>query len=47
VAVGDCEIETAVEVGVEEDAAEAEGLARGGAEAGLHGDIVEGFSVRA
>src|SRR5258708_4514099 len=47
VAVGDCEIETAVEVGVEEDAAEAEGVARGGAEACLHGDIVEGFSIGA
>jgi len=47
VAVGDCEVEAAVEVGVEEDAAEAEGVARGGAEAGLHGDIVEGFSVGA
>lgn len=47
VAVGHGEIEAAVEIGVKEHAAEAESVARGGAEAGWHGDIVERFSVGA
>src|SRR5258708_30751906 len=45
VAVGDCEVEAAVEIGVEKDAAEAEGVARGGGGRPLPGANFLGFLV--
>ena len=47
VAVGDGKIQAAVEIGVEKNAAESERVERSRAHAGLHGDIVKGFSVGA